>query len=765
MKLSLHFLSCIQPGRVFASVLLAVTPALTAAQAGSEGFRVEESTIAEVQQAIQSGATTCKSVVQAYLERVKAYNGTCTALVTKDGKRIPAAKGTMRAGAPLTFPTKTVAAATFLPDLEQYQGLPLEFGRMEPTLSDPGVQQQYGMRVGMPNAGQLNALETINLRGERSLTCKAKCDAHPSSGPLPAACPQACDAFRAQPDALERAAELDAQYGRNPDLDKMPMYCAVFAWKNWYDATDMRATGGQDTKFAMDAPSMDSPDIADLRAKGAISFAVANAARATAGDDGPEKPQSILLASNLAFGAWGGQPCNPYDTERVPRGSSSGSGVAVGANLAACSICEQTGGSCKGPASRNNIVDILTTKGILMDGGYGYQAIGDRAGIHCRTVEDAVRVLDAAKGFESRDMYSALPKSTIPQAPYASFLVKDSSNKPLTGMRLAVVREFMVKHTKNDGAISDQLDREIKAVLRDKLGAQLVESVDPKYADDPSVPNLKYTFQDAIAEILAHNVPEFFWQKTASGELEFAVPGWDVTSIEYALALAAGKAPLSEKLSMRRIFKEADQMRGAMGWNKYLAARGDERIKDWAAWVANTKFDSDALRAAAANTAKLQDARIDPDTISYLKMHTTLRLIVLKVMHENGIDAFVNPENTLPPFKLGYASEPTADYREANGFGQGFTPMLGAPEIVVPAGYTQVTYDPQYRLSADKKRYEAVPGTVMSQLPHPMPVSLAFWAGPGDEPTLIKVSSAYEAATKHRKAPPLFGPVARDAHQ
>ena len=56
-------------------------------------------------------------------------------------------------------------------------------------------------------------------------------------------------------------------------------------------------------------------------------------------------------------------------------------------------------------------------------------------------------------------------------------------------MRIAVVREFMVKHTKNDEAISDQIDREIKNVLRDKLGAELVESVDPLYPDDPSIAN------------------------------------------------------------------------------------------------------------------------------------------------------------------------------------------------------------------------------------------------------------------------------------
>ncbi len=92
----------------------------------------------------------------------------------------------------------------------------------------------------------------------------------------------------------------------------------------------MRATGGNDVNFAMDAPKLDSPDVARMRAKGAISLAVANAAHAGGAAAGPEKAKSLLLQSNLAYGAWGGQPCNPYDTTRVPRGSSSGSGVAIG---------------------------------------------------------------------------------------------------------------------------------------------------------------------------------------------------------------------------------------------------------------------------------------------------------------------------------------------------------------------------------------------------------------------------------------------------
>ena len=155
-------------------------------------------------------------------------------------------------------------------------------------------------------------------------------------------------------------------------------------------------------------------------------------------------------------------------------------------------------------------------------------------------------------------------------------------NKPLKGVRVGVVREFMVKHIKNDVAISDQIDKEIKTVLRDKLGAELVESVDPMYADDPAVPNMKYTFQDAFAEILPHTVPEYFFQKTPSGELEFAVPGWDVTTVDYVVALAMHKAPLSPKLTLRRISSRLANPRSTYVINKYLAERGDARVKDWA---------------------------------------------------------------------------------------------------------------------------------------------------------------------------------------
>jgi hypothetical protein len=117
-------------------------------------FRLEEATVDELHAAIKAGEITCVAVVRHYIARVRAFNGTSNLLVTQDGAMIPGAKGAVRGGAPLRFPGETVKASAVLPDLDKYQGPPLEFGRMEATASDPSVQQQFGMTVGKPNAGQ-----------------------------------------------------------------------------------------------------------------------------------------------------------------------------------------------------------------------------------------------------------------------------------------------------------------------------------------------------------------------------------------------------------------------------------------------------------------------------------------------------------------------------------------------------------------------------------------------------------------------------------
>jgi Asp-tRNA(Asn)/Glu-tRNA(Gln) amidotransferase A subunit family amidase len=134
-------------------------------------------------------------------------------------------------------------------------------------------------------------------------------------------------------------------------------------------------------------------------------------------------------------------------------------------------------------------------------------------------------------------------------------------------------------------------------------------------------------------------------------------------------------------------------------------------------------------------------------------------MIVQRVMNENGISVFVNPEQTTAPYKLGYAGEPEVNDRPTISCCVQFTALIGGPEMDVPAGYTRVAYDPQYVLAADKKSYREVTGDVASTMPNPMPISMMFWSGPGSDGAVITAASAYESATHHRVPPPAFGPV------
>ena len=385
-------------------------------------FQLEEATIDQLHAAIKRGEATLVQVVEHYLKRVRAFNGVSSMLVTADGQDVPQAMGTLRGGSPLKFPTQTVKASTFLPDLDKYTGTPLEFGRMEPTASDSSAQQQFGMVVGIPNAGQVNALATLNIRGERSVTCKGVFDLHPSKGPLPKGAPPVCDQFRRHPDALELAAEYDLAHGRNPDLEKMPLYGVVFSFKDAFDTKDMRSTCGGDAAYDIDFPARDHILVEQLRKKGAIIFAKAvnTEYNGRAGDPGGRHKPNKVLPSTLGYqrATWGGNPSNPYDSTRAASlGSSSGSALSVSTNMVMASLGEETRASCRGPSNHNSVALILPHKAMLgFDGGaIGADIYCDRSGIHCRTINDCAKVLDALKNneqppgseyYDPRDVYS-----------------------------------------------------------------------------------------------------------------------------------------------------------------------------------------------------------------------------------------------------------------------------------------------------------------------------------------------------------------------
>ena len=761
-------------------------------------FRVEEATIAELHQAIREGRTTCVEVVKQYIERVRTYNGVASMLVTEDGAPVPAAAGTVRGQAPLNFPTQTIKASTLLPDLDKYAGPPLEFGRMEPTASDPSVLQQFGMIAGIPDAGQVNALAMLNIRGERSVTCRGDYDRHPSQGPLPAGAPAVCEIFRRQPDALEQAAELDAKYGRNPDLEKMPMYGVVFSFKDPFDTKDMRTTAGGDARYDIDFPARDHVLVDQLRKKGAIVFAKAvnTEYNGRAGDPGGRNAPAKVLPSVLGYqrSTWAGNPSNPYDTTRAASlGSSSGSGVSVSANLVMASLGEETRASTRGPANHNAVALILPHKAMLgFDGGaIGADIYCDRSGILCRTIADCAKVLDALKDpvegyYDPRDPYTTVPRSSVLSTRYADHAGASGAPGALKGVRIGIVRESMLNPgTKAAEPITTAVAQEIKAILGTKLGARLVESSDPLWTPDPDIEPMKTDFRRALARLVPVFMPDILFRLKADGQPVFPdfaaaiVPtefasgkifgGGKLQPIDYMVELADGNIASPANLDISTVQQQELAMSFRYHIRQYLSRRAadwkergfTETLTDWPSLNARSKYWGDDQRAAFKNWEEVTDPR-NPlggrqGVDERIMLRELLRRVDMMVIMENRLDALVRLHTPHPPAKIGRPNEPglIARLREESQYG----PNAGLTEVLIPAGYVTIAYDAVFTLSADRKKYVGAATDKPTEIPAPgLPFSLVFRAEPGKEDIVLKIASAYEAASRRRVPPPAFGP-------
>ncbi len=768
---------------------------------GGKPFRLEEATIDDLHRAIRAGEMTVVGVVQHYIARARAYNGVASTLVTVDGAPVPEAVGAVRAGAPLRFPAATVKAGTILPDLDKYAGPPLEFGRMEATASDPSVQQQYGMIAGIPNAGQLNALATLNLRGERSVTCRGAFDRHPSLGPLPPGAPPVCEHFRHQPDALERAAELDARFGRNPDLAAMPMYGVVFSFKDPFDTKDMRTTAGGDAAYDIDFPARDHVLVEQLRNKGAIVFAKAvnTEYNGRAGNPGGRHQPEKVLPSTLGYqrSSWGGNPANPYDTTRAASlGSSSGSGVSVSANLVMVSLGEETRASTRGPANHNAVALILPHKAML---GFNGGAIGadiycDRSGILARTIGDCAKVLDALKDpergyYDPRDPFTTVPRSSVLAGGYARHARGIGAAGALQGRRIGIIRESMLVRPgeKATVPITTAAAAEIKAVLGARLGATLVESADPLWERDPDLEQMNPDFRRALARLVPVFMPDLLFRLGRDGApvfKEFAaairptefLPGkifgsGQMAPIDYLVELAEGRVTPPANLDIATIQEQELAMSFRFHIPQYLSRRAAdwrergfaETLTDFAALNARSKFWGDDGRAAFKNWEEVADPR-NPlggrqGVDERIMLRELLRRVDMMVILENRLDALVRLHTPLPPARIGGAHDPLggpSNLRAETFYG----PNAGLTEVLIPAGYVTTVYDPLFAHSPDRTRYVPVAAATPTELPAPgLPFSLVFRAEPGKEDLLLEIASCYEAASKRRIPPPAFGPL------
>ena len=634
------------------------------AAVAQEEFHLEEATIADIQGAIRAGDLTAEQLVELYLARIKAYNGTC---------------------------------------VNQPEGI-------------------LGPVTTIPDAGQINALATLNLRpatrvrwGFDSRKARSMTDA--------------ADDDPAMPDALETARALDAHFAATGEFVG-PLHGVVTAIKDQYDTFDMRTTSGAEAFYADDRPPDDATFVRRLREAGAIIIAKSNLGE---------------FASSIPRSAFGGTFCNPYDTERSPGGSSAGSGSAVGANLVTCAIAEETGSSIRSPAYSNNSVGIAPTQELVSRDGMIQQGINTRVGPICRTVEDAARVLDVIAGYDPKDELTAFSVGRLPADGYASH----AEPGRLEGLRIGVVREYMDKKafTKEDEETIDLVSA--AAAELGRLGATLVDPGPGGALFDQCVRRWHPLLHDRQ---FTAEYPDRF---------PFEADGTPYGNhIATLIELAADPDLVPEEIGFRTLDNPPTTGQRRYWLDRYLSERGDANIRSTGDLLEKANFygDPNFPDHRARHERTLEEHGLD--MAARMQNRFAVQTMVIACMAELELDAVVYPTSNIPPVKLGSPRGPEINGRPRGGVWS-FLGRNGFPAITVPAGFTTVMYD-RIRVPSTP---ESASGDVDSEteivgpVPARVPVGMDIVARPFGEPTILRIAAAYEAATRHREPPADFGPL------
>lgn len=241
------------------------------------------------------------------------------------------------------------------------------------------------------------------------------------------------------PNALKEADALDAALKKGGLTG--PLHGIPIILKDNVDTFDMPTTAGSLSLKGF-IPEDDAFIVRKMREAGAL----------------------IIAKSNLhEFAIWGetissiqGQTLNPYDLTRTPGGSSGGTGAGMAANFGLAGIGTDTINSIRSPSSANCLVGIRPTIGLVSrDGIVPYSFTQDTAGPICRTVADAVAVLDVIAGYDKSDDSTAWCCGKIPQT-YKAFLNKDG----LAGKRIGILESFFGK---------DEVHKEVNKTVRESI--------------------------------------------------------------------------------------------------------------------------------------------------------------------------------------------------------------------------------------------------------------------------------------------------------
>lgn len=259
------------------------------------------------------------------------------------------------------------------------------------------------------------------------------------------------------PDAMLVAAKLDKELERG----KLPqaLFGIPVILKDNIDTHDKMPTTAGSRALMNSFPLKDSFVASKLREAGAIILGKANLS---------EWANFRGQMSTSGWSGLGGQTKNPYDPSRNPCGSSSGSGVAVSANLCMIAIGTETDGSIVCPSHSNGIVGIKPTVGLISRSGIiPISYTQDTPGPMARTLTDAVISLATMTGIDSADLKTLESKENN-KSDYTQYLRKDGLQGKRIGLYTAVnginykvdsLMTMAVDYIKSQGAIILEIDK------------------------------------------------------------------------------------------------------------------------------------------------------------------------------------------------------------------------------------------------------------------------------------------------------------------
>jgi len=356
------------------------------------------------------------------------------------------------------------------------------------------------------------------------------------------------------PDAPEIADRLDAELrdGRR----RGPLHGIPVIIKDNIDTDDSMMTTAGSLALLGTRRARDAFVVERLRAAGAIILAKANLS---------EWANFRSTRSSSGWSGRGGQGKNPYVLDRNPCGSSSGSGASVSANFCAAAIGTETNGSIVCPSSANSVVGIKPTLGLVSRSGIIPIAHSqDTAGPMCRSVADAVALLNAMTGVDARDPATRTARDHI-QEDYTRFLDADG----LRGARIGIPRQRYTGYSEE----TDRIFEGAVQAMRD-AGAVIVDPADIPTAGDmgsPSFQVLLYEFKADLNRYLA-DLGGDSPVKSLKDVIEFNEAHDDLEMPYFRQELferAEEKGPLSEQ-EYKDALEKAKRLAGPEGIDKVM---------------------------------------------------------------------------------------------------------------------------------------------------------------------------------------------------